>query len=80
MTKKITKNMTFKEAMMVSQMSGLIFLKHGMHCIGCAMANEESIEDGAKAHGLSDEDISKMIKEINEKINKTNKKQTSTKK
>jgi hypothetical protein len=39
-----------------------------MHCIGCAMANEESIEDGAKAHGLKDDDISKMIKEINTKI------------
>ena len=80
MAKKITKNMTFREAMQVSQMSGLIFLKYGMHCIGCAMANEESIADGAKAHGLGDEDISKMITEINEKIAKSNKKPTKAKK
>jgi hybrid cluster-associated redox disulfide protein len=71
--KKVTKDMTFREAMQVSQLAGLIFLKHGMHCIGCAMANEESIEDGAKAHGLKDEDISKMIKEINDKIKEQSK-------
>jgi len=75
-TKKITKNMTFSEAMQVSQMAGLIFLKHGLHCIGCHMADNETIEDGAKAHGLDDKQISDMIKEINERIksSKTSKK------
>jgi hybrid cluster-associated redox disulfide protein len=66
--KKITKKMTFAEAMKIDQMSGLIFLKYGLHCIGCRMAGDESIEDGAKAHGLSDKDTSEMVKEINEKI------------
>jgi hybrid cluster-associated redox disulfide protein len=73
MQKKITKKMTFQEAMLVDQMAGLIFLKYGLHCIGCHMSADESIEDGARAHGLDDQEISKMIKEINENIKTQNK-------
>lgn len=72
--KTITKKMTFEQAMRASQVSGLIFLKYGLHCFGCAMAADETIEDGAKAHGLSDEQISEMISEINQKIKEQDKK------
>jgi hybrid cluster-associated redox disulfide protein len=72
--KNITKKMTFQEAMLVSQTAGLIFLKYGLHCIGCHMAADESIEDGARAHGLDDKQITEMIKEINELIKDKNKK------
>ena len=72
--KKITKSMTFSEAMQVSQLAGLIFLKYGMHCIGCHMVEDETIENGAKAHGLSDTKINKMITEINEQIKDSNRK------
>jgi hybrid cluster-associated redox disulfide protein len=71
--KKINEKMTFEEAMQISQMSGLIFLKYGLHCIGCRMAADESIEDGARAHGLDNKKISEMIAEINEVINKKEK-------
>ena len=66
--------MTFSEAMQVSQLAGLIFLKYGMHCIGCHMVEDETIENGAKAHGLSDTKINKMITEINEQIKDSNRK------
>ena len=78
-TKKINKKMTFQEAMMVSQTSGLIFLKYGLHCIGCHMAADESIEDGAKAHGLKDTEINAMIKEINDILAGKDKKTHKTK-
>ena len=38
---------------------------YGLHCIGCHVAAHESIEDGAKAHGLSDEDIKKLVDDLN---------------
>lgn len=41
-------------------------MNKGMHCIGCPMAQMESLEDGANAHGL---DADKLVKELNEKIN-----------
>lgn len=43
-------------------------MKRGMHCIGCHVAFFETIEDGAKAHGMNDKEIKEMLKEMNEVI------------
>jgi len=42
-----------------------VMFKYGLHCVGCHVAQFESVEDGAKAHGMSDKDIDKMIHEMN---------------
>ena len=47
-----------------------IMFNHGMHCVGCAVAASESLEDGCKSHGMSDEDVDKIVKEINKKLDK----------
>ena len=47
-----------------------IMFKSGLYCIGCPVAMMETIEDGAKSHGFSDEQIDKMIDEINKRIKK----------
>ena len=38
----------------------------GFHCIGCPASSMESIEDGAKAHGLNDKQIGELIEKMNE--------------
>lgn len=45
-----------------------ILMKHGLGCVGCMMSTGESLEEGAKAHGLSDKKIAKMVEEINKTI------------
>lgn len=45
-----------------------ILQSKGFHCMGCAFASQESIEQGAKAHGMSDEDIEGMVEEINKAL------------
>ncbi|MBU2589764.1 MAG: DUF1858 domain-containing protein, partial [Nanoarchaeota archaeon] len=35
----------------------------GMHCVGCAIASFESIQQGAEAHGM---DLGKLMKDLNE--------------
>ncbi len=45
-----------------------ILAKAGLHCIGCHVSAYESLEDGCKAHGLSDKKIESIVKEANEKI------------
>ncbi|MGQ9458536.1 MAG: DUF1858 domain-containing protein, partial [Anaerolineae bacterium] len=30
-----------------------VFLRHGLMCIGCAVARFENIEQGARAHGIN---------------------------
>jgi len=62
---KITKEMNIDEVIKKYPETVEIFVKNGFHCIGCAVASFESIEDGAKAHGV---DTNKLVKELNEVI------------
>ena len=59
---KITKSMTFSDIMEKNPSAIGILLDKGMHCIGCPMAMQETLEEGAMAHGL---DPDKLIEEIN---------------
>ncbi len=42
-----------------------ILLESGMHCIGCPMSSQETIEQGAIAHGINPETL---INKLNKKI------------
>lgn len=42
-----------------------VFMKHGMHCMGCAAAHFENIEQGAEAHGI---DIKKLVEDLNKVV------------
>lgn len=57
--------MTFSDVLKKKPESASVFFKYGMHCVGCAFAGGESIEQGAKAHGLSDRELKKLIEELN---------------
>lgn len=58
---KITKKTKFSE---LDEEAKEALSSRGMHCFGCPMAQFESIEQGAEAHGIDAEDL---IKEINKK-------------
>ncbi len=45
-------------------------LEIGMHCIGCHMAAFETLEEGAKAHGLSDKEVDELIEKMNKRLKK----------
>ncbi|MBS3107494.1 DUF1858 domain-containing protein [Candidatus Woesearchaeota archaeon] len=63
--KKANKKMTFAEILDARPDAAEIMMKYGLHCIGCAAAHFETVEEGCKAHGISDKNIDKMIEEIN---------------
>ncbi len=65
---KINKKMSFSEIMQKAPESAEILMGKGMHCCGCPMAMQESLEDGALAHGL---DADKIVKELNKPKKKT---------
>jgi hybrid cluster-associated redox disulfide protein len=65
--KKISKEMKIDEILQKYPESVEIFLKHGFHCLGCAAASFENLEEGAKAHGI---DADKLVDELNEIVNK----------
>jgi len=62
---KITKEMNIDEVIKKYPETVEIFVKNGFHCIGCAAASFESIEEGAKAHGINTEEL---IEELNQAI------------
>lgn len=47
-----------------------IFLKKGLHCVGCFAANFETLEGGAKAHGMDKKQIDALVEELNKSIKK----------
>ena len=62
----ITKNMNIGDILKECPESADIMGKYGLHCIGCRISTVESLEDGCRGHGLRDEDIDNMVKEIND--------------
>ncbi|MBW3017692.1 DUF1858 domain-containing protein [Candidatus Woesearchaeota archaeon] len=65
---KITKDMRIGEVVREHEETAIGMMSHGLHCVGCHVAAFESIEDGCKGHGMDDEQIDQMIKEMNEAI------------
>lgn len=43
---------------------GLLF-EAGMGCVGCHMAQLETLEQGCMAHGMSKEEIDEIVRKIN---------------
>ena len=65
---KITKDMTFGQVLKDYPQVAPIFMKFGMHCIGCHIAVTETIEQGAMAHGV---DADELINELNRVLSAT---------
>lgn len=47
-----------------------ILMEYGLHCAGCSFSEFDTLEDGAMMHGLDDEDMDLMIKDVNEIVGK----------
>ncbi len=62
---KITKDMTFGEVLSMYPDTVKTFFMYGMHCFGCHLAVDETIEQGALAHGVVVDDL---IKDLNESL------------
>ena len=39
-----------------------ILLEAGMHCLGCLVAQDETIEEACEVHGI---DVEELVKELN---------------
>lgn len=42
-----------------------ILRRYGLFCVGCQRANQETILQGAKTHGLNDKKLNRLIRELN---------------
>jgi len=62
MTTKFTKDMTFHQALQTSPEVARVLGKYHLGCIGCMGAINETIEQGAIAHGL---DVNDILRDLN---------------
>ena len=60
---KVTSDMIIADVLKLDRGTIPIFLKSGMHCLGCPSSSGESIEDACEVHGI---DADKLINELNE--------------
>ena len=59
---KFTADMTIAQAIAVDKRSVPIMLEYGMHCLGCPMANGESLQAACAVHGG---DVAELIEKLN---------------
>lgn len=64
MSEKITKDMTFAQAMRMHPDVVKVLAKYNLGCIGCMGAQAESLEQGCAAHGINVDDILKDLNEL----------------
>ena len=59
---EIKKDQTIAEVLRVSPKTIQVFLRHGMHCFGCHISVDETIEEAAMAHQV---DVESLVKDLN---------------
>lgn len=59
---KITKDNIIMDVLMMDRGTAPIFIKHGMHCLGCPSSSGESIEDACAVHDI---DTNKLVEDLN---------------
>lgn len=64
----IAKTMTIGEVVAKYPKSTEIMTRYGLHCLGCQVNPFESLEMGAKGHGMSDATFASMMQELNAKL------------
>lgn len=63
---KITKEMIIQDVLEKCPQSIELFMEYGFHCFSCGASAWETLEEGLKAHGFSEESIERMVEELNE--------------
>jgi len=64
----ITKQTPIKKLLAEHSESAEILMEYGLQCINCHFSEFDTLSDSAKIHGLSDEDVELIIKDINKTI------------
>lgn len=61
----ITKEMTIEEVVTQYPETMMVFMRHGLHCVGCHVSAFESIEEGALAHGIN---VDALVLDLNKVV------------
>jgi hybrid cluster-associated redox disulfide protein len=59
----VNKNMIIADVLNMDRGTVPIFFMNGLHCIGCAMASGETIEEACAVHGLRSDSLVNQLNE-----------------
>ena len=60
---KITKDMKISDVIEKYPEAIMIFINHGLGCVGCSSSSHDTIEQGCKIHAL---DTGQLLEELND--------------
>lgn len=43
----------------------ILTFEYGLHCVGCHVAGDETLREGAKVHGIKGRDFEKLLDDLN---------------
>ncbi len=66
--KFITKDMSISEVIEKYPSTIETLLTTGVHCIGCHVSYFETLEQGMKGHGMTDDEIDQVVNEMNKVV------------
>ncbi|KAF0134553.1 MAG: hybrid cluster protein-associated redox disulfide domain-containing protein [Candidatus Saganbacteria bacterium] len=59
---KITKGQTIADILRIKPKAAAVLMSRGMHCLGCVIAQGETLEQAAEVHGIP---IDELLEAIN---------------
>ena len=62
---KVTKDTIIADVLRMNRGTAMVFLRHGLHCLGWGGVSMESIGDAAMVHGI---DVDALLKDLNDYI------------
>ena len=62
---EITKDTLIGDILKINDEAADVFMEYGMHCLGCACARGESIEEACEAHGIN---VDELVDALNAKL------------
>ncbi len=60
--KEITKDMLVSEILDINRELAEVLMEAGMHCVGCAAASGESLQEACDVHGI---DVDDLVEKLN---------------
>lgn len=64
----VDRTMRVLEIVTLCRESADIMAEYGLHCFSCSIGGVETLEDGCRMHGFSDEQIDELVDDINQMI------------
>lgn len=67
---QITRETVIGDILDIAPQTAPIFFSIGMHCLGCPSSRGETVEEACMVHGLSAEQMDKLLEIVNDEANR----------